>query len=362
MPTISDIDKNFKIINASDTLGLRWYDAGASRMTVRGLAWFNPRAPRWCRLPPRAQRTVRADVWTLAQHLAGARICFKTDSSRIVVRVKRDPDVVMPHMPATGSHGMALYEGHGVSMRPRSVVVPDPVQTEYERELFRDQPRRLTEYTLYLPLYSGLKHLSIGLVPGSVIKPPTPPAVPKPAVFYGTSITQGGCASLPGSDHVATIGRRLDLDVINLGFSGNGLGEPEVAELIAEIDASLYALCYSENAGSKRLRLTLPRFIRILRHRHPHTPILLVGALAFWHKAYSKDAAAEYERSNDIMREECLRQRRAGDSRIQFVHGAAVLPPGIDAAFVDGVHPTDHGFQIMADHLTPVVRESLATG
>lgn len=360
MPTLSDIDKNFKIINAGDTLGLKWHDAGSRRLPVRGLAWFDPHDPRWCRLPPRAERKVRPAVWSLSQHLAGARICFKTDSSRIVLRVKRGAEGVMPHMPATGSHGMALYEGRGATMRPWCGVVPDPAQPEYERELFRDIPKQMREFTLYLPLYSSLKRLSIGLLPGAVIKPPTPLSLAKPVVFYGTSITQGGCASLPGSDHVATIGRRLNLDVINLGFSGNGQGEPEVAEFISEIDAALFVLCYSENADQAKLLRTLQPFIRIIRRRHPHTPILLVGALSFWQQAYSAGSVMDHERKNDIMRETCLRLRRAGDSRIQFVHGAAIMPPGSDAAFVDGVHPTDHGFQIMAERLVPVIRESLA--
>src|SRR5256885_13140974 len=46
------------------------------------------------------------------------------------------------------------------------------------------------------------------------------------SVFYGTSITQGGCASRPGMVHTAILGRRFDVPVVNLGFSGNGTLDP----------------------------------------------------------------------------------------------------------------------------------------
>src|SRR5437660_1058190 len=72
-------------------------------------------------------------------------------------------------------------------------------------------------------------------------------ASPKPVVFYGTSITQGGCASRPGMSYQAIVGRQLNLDFVNLGFSGNGKGEPAVADMVAEIDASAFVVDFSQN-------------------------------------------------------------------------------------------------------------------
>ena len=52
---------------------------------------------------------------------------------------------------------------------------------------------------------------------------PLPVRNDKPIVVYGTSITQGACASRPDSHGPnAILGRKLDRPVINLGFSGNG--------------------------------------------------------------------------------------------------------------------------------------------
>jgi len=57
-----------------------------------------------------------------------------------------------------------------------------------------------TEYMLYLPLYDGLENLEIGVKSTAIIGNPLvdSPRREKPVVFYGTSITQGGCASRAG--------------------------------------------------------------------------------------------------------------------------------------------------------------------
>ena len=105
----------------------------------------------------------------------------------------------------------------------------------------KDLPAGKREYLLYLPLYNGVRSVELGLPKDSTLaKAGTwSSAIGKPIVFYGTSITQGGCASRPGMVHTAILGRQLNAPVINLGFSGNGKMEPEMANLLAELDPAL---------------------------------------------------------------------------------------------------------------------------
>ena len=101
----------------------------------------------------------------------------------------------------------------------------------------------------------------------------------KPLVFYGTSITQGGCASRPGMVHTAILGRWLDRPVINLGFSGNGTMDPEMADLMAELDPALYILDCLPNINAAQVAKRVVPFVRTLRKARPETPILLVEDL-----------------------------------------------------------------------------------
>ena len=105
----------------------------------------------------------------------------------------------------------------------------------------------------------------------------TPFAVAAPVVFYGTSITQGGCASRPGMSYQAILGRRLNLNHVNLGFSGNGKGEAAVARAVAEIDAAAFVLDFAQNnTDVDSLAQVYDPFIGILRERHPDTPIVAI--------------------------------------------------------------------------------------
>ena len=337
----------------------KWVSAADRRLTVRGLAWFDENEGRFSRLPLRAEGHVRTDVWFLAQCPASARVAFRSDTTSLAVRVANATADHMPHMPSTGSNGLCLYCGTPGRMRPWATAVPDPASASFERPLLQAVTKKVRDYRLYLPLYTAIESLDLKFSKGARILRPSPPALEKPAVFYGTSITQGGCASTAGSDFVSSIGRQLNIDVVNLGFSGNGRGEPEVAEFIREIDAALYVLDYAANVDDKTLRRTLPAFVRILREKRPQTPILLLTNVCFSSFDFSPATRQTLEARRDTMMEFYVKQRRGGDRNVHLADGFALIPFGTDCAYVDGVHPTDHGFSMMAERLAPFIEQIL---
>ena len=235
-------------------------------------------------------------------------------------------------------------------------VIPEDT-TFVEQDFFSDVPQQMWEYTIYLPLYIGVKVLAIGVNPGAEIKAATPYVLDKPVVYYGSSITQGGCASHPGMSYQAIVSRHLDLDFVNLGFSGNGLGEPEIAEIIASIDASCYVLDYGVNLPSAdSVASVYGPFLKIIRQKRPETPIICVtpiyNALEFW-----QPNKVTFMR--DVIRKEVAKRRALGDENILLVEGFELLGPDFSDGFVDGVHPNDLGFQAMAEGLQPYLTRVL---
>ena len=95
-------------------------------------------------------------------------------------------------------------------------------------------------------------------------------------MFYGTSIMQGACASRTGMAQSSIIGRRINAPVINLGFSGNGKMEPEIARLLAELDPSVYVIDALPNMEAVLVKERAEAFVRTLREARPTTPIILV--------------------------------------------------------------------------------------
>jgi lysophospholipase L1-like esterase len=356
---IEELDKSFAASSVTNASALTWRSGNDARFTVRGLGWFEENERGWARLPHRAKGVVREPVWDLAQCPASARIVFRSDTTAMAVRVTNASAVLMNHMAPTGSNGVALYCGEPGRMRYWATARPELDTPAFESLLVEKLPRKMREFRLYLPLYMAMQSIEIGLSKGARVRPPSPPAVEKPVVVYGTSITQGGCASTPGSDFVSTVGRMLNLNVVNLGFSGNGIGEPELAELVAELDASLYVLDYVSNADHRTFHKNLQRFYRMLRERRPTTPMLLVTPPCFAGQDWNHSRKETVELKRDVMIGLYARERKRGDRNLHLCDGYGLIPFGTDAAYVDGVHPTSHGFAMMAERLAPFIEHIL---
>ena len=338
---------------------LDWRPAQDAAFARRGLYWWGENQGSFSRLPLRANGVVRPPVWDLAQCPASAQIAFRSDTQTIWIRAANRDGSHMDHMASTGSNGVQLYAGAPGSLRPWATSRMNASKGEFDQTLLGNVPAKLREYRLYLPLYKALQKLEIGLTAGARVLPPSPPRISKPVVFYGTSITQGGCASTAGSDFISTIGRMLDVEVINLGFSGNGKGEPELAQFISEIDASVYVLDYAANVSVEEQRQTLPPFVDTLRAKHPTTPILLVTNLCYAQYDYAPGSRQIQEDRRDVMIAFYAERRKAGDRNLHLADGFSLIAYGEDACYVDGVHPADHGFQLMAQRLAPALARIL---
>jgi lysophospholipase L1-like esterase len=309
-------------------------------------------------MPQRPKRALPAAVDELANHPAGAQIGFRSDSAHVSIRVKLAAPADMDHMPATGQCGFDLYVGPPGDAHYFGTTRYDLKQKSYECPLFAMAEGTLRNFTLNFPLYQGVEEVGVGLDAGSQILSPPPFALGRPVVAYGTSITQGGCAARPGMAWTNILSRRLNVEFINLGFSGSGKGEPEVAETISDIaNPACFILDYEANVdGIELLRERFPEFIRILRQRHPKVPILAVSVTPF-----AADRTIESALQSRIERREFQRGvigelRRRGDKHLFFQDGGELMEEDFEECTVDGVHPTDLGFMRIANALTPVVR------
>ena len=339
---------------------LQWIEPPNSQLEVDGLPWYGENHGEWVRLPLRIKDVVRRPVWELATSPSGGRIRFRTDSSSLSVRLEYPEVPHMQNMHAFGQSGVDLY-ADGVY---RGTAVADAEAKPgkvYEHSYYSGRPRVERDITIYLPLYMGVKVLGIGLDREAQLRAAKPFALGKPVVFYGTSITQGGCASRPGMSYQAIVGRMLNLDHVNLGFSGNGRGEPEMAQAVAEIDASCFVLDFAQNNPTpESLEEVYAPFLETLRAKHAETPIIVITPIyTAWE---SWGSVARLDNMRRIIRLAAARRIAAGDTHLQIVEGTDLLGPNDDGGLVDGTHPNDLGFQRMAERLAERLRKVLALG
>lgn len=114
-------------------------------------------------------------------------------------------------------------------------------------------------------------------------------AVKKPVVYYGSSITQGACASRPGNCYESILSRRLDCDYINLGFSGSAKGEDAIVDYIIGLDMSVFVMDYDYNAPTpEHLEKTHSKMFKAIRAEHPTLPIIIMPRPKFYLNAGQK--------------------------------------------------------------------------
>ncbi|MCX7717799.1 MAG: SGNH/GDSL hydrolase family protein [Candidatus Sumerlaeaceae bacterium] len=319
-----------------------WFDAVL--LQVEGRGWTDTQTP-FERLPARMEGKATTAVWNLSKNTAGICVRFVTDSPTIAAAW--DGGTGMNHMAFTGSHGLDLYERRGREWVYRGTGRPQATRTT--ATVASNLPPVPTEYMLYLPLYARVTELKVAVAPGARIAPAAArPARRKPIVFYGTSITQGGCASRAGMCHPAILGRWLDREVINLGFSGSGKMEPELAELFGELDPALFVLETLPNMNLELVQTRVEPFVRILRKHRPRTPILLV----------ENPLLARDNPLNAALRKARENLEREGLGPLYLLPADGQLA-GKENGTVDGVHPTDLGFLRMAECYLPVLQRIL---
>ena len=205
------------------------------------------------------------------------------------------------------------------------------------------------------PLYGGVKVLDIGLKDGSSVDVPKPYKYKKPIVFYGSSVTQGACASRPGNDFVNTLSRLLNAEVLNLGFSGNGNAEAPMIEYLSELDASAFVFDYNYYA-SKPDRVLPPHLsiYEALREKNPDTPIIMID------KPASDYDPVGYEKRSKFIKSTYETALSRGDELVAMIDAYDLFgDENRDGCLVDNNHPNDLGFYRMAKALEPVLRNLL---
>jgi lysophospholipase L1-like esterase len=297
-------------------------------------------------------------VWNLSRQSAGMSARFEADTPLIAVRYEvTGKELAMPHMPASGVSGVDLYGLDRATWR--FVATHQPRAQQMTARLGENLAVGRRKYLIHLPLYNGVKSFEIG-IPKSADASFTPvaPRREKALLFYGTSITQGGCASRPGMAFVSILGRRLDRPVLNFGFSGNGRTEIEVARFLAELDPAVFVIDCVANTTAEDIAARTGPLVKLLRRVHERTPILLVEDRA-WANAAHVPRLQEYHRAKRAALRHVYESIAEEVGRLYYHPGDDLL--GHDGeATVDGSHPSDLGMMRYADALEPQLRKLIA--
>lgn len=289
----------------------------------------------------------------LGRRCPGARICFRTNATEFTVKLELEtlsPDVGMSIF---ACQAINVLIGDRPSARFAGLVNPPDYNTKAAQKTFYKN-NETEDVTLFLPRNEIIANVELSFPDDALVEAPTPYKY-DPILFYGSSITEGGCCCRMTNVYNAIISNRLNVDYYNYGFSGSAKGEPEMAELIASIPMSIFVYDYDHNAPSaEHLAATHEPFFRIIRAAHPNLPVIIMSKPDF---DYSPDNA----KRRDIIRATWEHALAEGDNNVYFIDGQSLFGE-VDRHYCtcDCCHPNDLGFYRMAEVVEPVVANVLA--
>ncbi len=364
---IKDIDKNFDT-SFEAPADLEWFSAREVPFSTHGV-YYAEEEGLYRRMPKEVADSVSAGVAHLSKNTAGGRIRFITDSPYIAIRMVEPFEQPFSHMAITGKCGVSVFVDHtflGTIMPSYAQLkMADPslggtgkiVFDGIKKPHLSERAEYLVE--IFLPLYSCVSEFCIGLQKGCSRKEPTKYKHERPLLFYGSSITQGGCASKPADDYIGRLSRMLDADFINLGFSGNAKAEKPMVDYLVAQDPAVFILDYDHNApNAEHLRNTHFPMYEAIRRAHPTTPIVIMTKPTA--EGFYENMPAFRARREEVLKS-FEKARAQGDTRVYLAdcYGCFGTDVNGECGTVDETHPDSVGFLRMAERVYPILNHIL---
>ena len=339
----ASIDKNFDIPSAISKDGLKFYDA--MELSLYGLEFSDGK---FRRMRTESAAAIGENILMISSESAGGRVKFATDSKKIAIFAEYGSIAKVPNYSMSATMGFDIYSGE----RFVGVFVPPlNAQESYESVIeLSGADGSMQEYTINFPICSEVTRLLIGITSESKMLPGKEYKHDVPIVFYGSSTTQGACASRPGNAYPLILSRALDADILNLAFWGNAKGEAEMARYIAELDMAAFVYDYDYNAPTaEHLKATHEAMFKIIREKKPELPIIILSAPVPY------PTTTDLERC-EIIKETYLNAVNGGDKNVYFLSGSEIIAPVKNLALADNVHPGDVGFNAIANAILPILK------
>ncbi len=356
--SIAELDPNLAVNSNIKETDIVYYDVRKDPFKVYGLYNYKTE-PVFRRIPQDLADQVNEGVTWLSRCTAGGRVRFSTDSRYVAVHAVMPMVGQMSHMAMTGSTGFDIYIDDpetGISRFYRTFTPPFDIQRgDALSSIVYFKSRKLRHFTIHFPLYSDVASLHIGLQADAALGEGMKYRDVPPFVCYGSSVTQGGCASRPGNVYSNILSQRLGIDHINLGFSGSGCGEDNIVEYMAGLNMSAFICDYDHNAPTPaHLKATHEKMYRAIRAAHPDIPYIMMSRVG------CDPESAETVTKRDIIYETYRHAVADGDKNVYFIDGQSVFS-GVyeNMCTVDSVHATDMGFALMADAIGNELRRAL---
>ena len=351
MENFINLDKNMLVDKLGD-IDVVWNDVRKPPFSLHGL--YQPETEAWFhRMPMDVAAATSEAVEKLSQESAGGRVRFSTDSPFIAIRATYRVVGRASHLTLVSTSGFDLYADDEFGSRFLKEFRMDyDMGDHYEQKI--DVPGSvMRSYTINFPVHAVVETLEVGVAPGSKLGEGRKYRDLPQIVFYGSSIVHGTAASRPGLIYENYVCRALDMDYINLGFSGHAKGEPAIAQWMATLPMSIFVCDYDHNAPTaEHLAETHYPLYETIRAKNPDVPYIMITRPNYWFGNDLEDIL----RRRDVVLRSYLKAREAGDRNVYFIDGTAFFENAdMYDCVMDGIHPNERGHAVIYEAVAPLL-------
>lgn len=287
---------------------------------------------------------------------SGISVAFRTNSSAIRIKTVYGEMQYPTNTSGIAARGYDLY----IKKAGKWVFASAQVRSEGKEaetlSLISDMDGSMKDCLLYLPLYSEVKSVKIGVVEGSVIE-----ALPNPFQYrvgiFGSSYTHGSSTSRAGMTYPAQFSRNTGIQLLSLGCSGNSKLQPYFAKALAAADVDAYIFDSFSNPTAEQIEERLFPFIETIQASHPDIPLIFQKTIyresRNFNSASNSKEAAKMQMADSLMKIAVKKYKN-----VYYIYPNATVD-NHDTS-VDGVHPTNYGYTLWAKSIEKPVLEILS--
>ncbi len=343
----------FLMSTLSATAQRTWYDPmKCDTPYVCGRAWNAEIGTKsYHRIPDRFEKGLSLSNWSLSKCTSGLSVRFETNATDIQIRYTLTSGLysfvnmaILDHsgldLYATDANGSTHWIGNHMKWKLPSHA-GDTLSFSFPDVTVPVYPNRGMVYEVYLPPYNSVTWMEVGVPEGSNFRF-LHESGEKPLVIYGSSIVQGASPSRPGLMWTTLVKRMTEYPVYNFGFSGSALMEPEVFDMLSEIDAKAFILDPIPNSHAMGDKIVQRAIYGIHKLREKsNAPILMVEMYQSPDSILRRNQYESFMAGNQKYREAYAQLKKEGVKNLYYLYGSEI--GFTEESMIESAHPNDLG-------------------
>lgn len=279
---------------------------------------------------------------------AGLAVLFKTDSKSISIKGEYGYTNHATSTMGIALRGYDLYIKQDGNWVYAASKAPSDKNLNKSFVLIKDMPEGIKECMLYLPIYSEMYSVGIGVEEGAKIEALQSPFRHRVGIF-GSSYTHGISTSRSGMSYPMQLMRWTGIQFLSLGCSGNCKMQPYFGEVLCDADVDALVFDAFSNPGAKMIEERLFPFIEQLQKSHPDIPLIFLQTIDRESRNFDT-VRDKFEQDKQDMAAKLMKEACSKYKNVYFIDTCNATDK-LQETSVDGTHPNDYGYTLWAESI-----------